>query len=167
MMRHNAPTRHDEPAGKRCRRSRHHAPTRRSDEDRRPEPLMRGVCVPDGLARGVEGPLSRLTGQKSRFLIDTLAIRIEFNALKTKQKFFSNRHSAGPANLHNDAALRASVVALRLEKQPIGHWWRAGAIMRVPWAGCGHRMKRARRAGFERVKTGRAPSVDGESSLGE
>jgi hypothetical protein len=50
-------------------------------------------------------------GPAYQFLIDTPAIRIERNPLKTKQNTFSNRHSPPRAKLHNNRASRTVATA--------------------------------------------------------
>jgi hypothetical protein len=55
--------------------------------------LTRGMCSPSNA---------------THFLIDTPAIRIRLNSLKTKHNIFSNRHSARPIKLHTTGAIRAA-----------------------------------------------------------
>lgn len=80
MTRHNALTRRGEPAGNLWRPSRY-------------------MLAPHD---------AQLSRGEPPFLIDTLAIRIWLNSLKTKYVFFSNRHSPWPVKLHTNRAVRAA-----------------------------------------------------------
>jgi hypothetical protein len=62
-----------------------------------------------GRSRGARN--HRSTG----FLIDTPAIRIRFNPLKTKQNILSNRHSVRGVNLHTNGAVRTPLRMREIE----------------------------------------------------
>jgi hypothetical protein len=64
------------------------------------------ACIPV-LRRCAAAPSAVPNRRTTRFLIDTPAIRIQLNPLKTKHYIFSNRHSPQGLKLHTIRALRA------------------------------------------------------------
>ena len=92
MTKHHNPTRQHKPAGKECGRFQY------SSRPYHPQ----------------------LAGRESPSLIDTPAIRIQLNSLKTKQNVFSNRHSSRGKNLHEIAAHRTRIRTLHLSKAAAG-----------------------------------------------